>query len=465
MIFYYPISRTIALLIGDAIIFTWAFYTAYLIRRTGDYVPFFPLPVREPYIEHVYGYLLASLFIFLCSMTYFGVYGTRIASAQRRLARFFNGWFFSGVLSLVFAYLFHDFIIGGEIPRLIYFYTWVMVLGASGMIHFFVDLFYERRRKNNPSPQHLHLKWWVMILSAWGGNDRVFRNPKLLMAYLREDTSVVYRLSVEPDVDYNPWVAALEISGVKYLLDMSSVLPQIYRGNMTEIGGERYLGFVPVKMSPIDVLIKRSIDLLGASLGLILLLPVFVLIAILIKIEDPAGPIVYKNIRVGRHGKTFSLYKFRYMYWRYCIKDGYGVENQNDDALKYEETLKKQLDTRQDALYKIKNDPRKMRIGRYIEKYSLDELPQLWNVLLGNMSLVWPRPHQPREVEKYEEWYERVLVVSPGITGMAQTHGRHKNTLEQEVSLDLEYIDRWSIPLDCYILFRTIFVVLSGKKE
>lgn len=169
---------------------------------------------------------------------------------------------------------------------------------------------------------------------------------------------------------------------------MSVLVPQLYRGNMIELHGERYLGFLPVKMSPIDALIKRSIDLFGALTGLLLLAPVFVMIALLIKLEDPSGPIVYKNVRVGRHGKLFSLYKFRYMYWRYCIKDGYGVQNKDDEALKYEEDLKKQLDTRQDALYKIKNDPRKMRIGRYIEKYSLDELPQLWNVLLGNMSLV-----------------------------------------------------------------------------
>lgn len=141
-------------------------------------------------------------------------------------------------------------------------------------------------------------------------------------------------------------------------------------------------------MSPIDALMKRSIDILGAFIGLIVLSPLLILIALLIKIEDPAGPIVYKNIRVGRHGKIFALYKFRYMYWKYCIKDGYGVKSQDDDALRYEEDLKKSLDTRQDALYKIKNDPRKMRIGQYIEKYSLDELPQLWNVLMGNMSLV-----------------------------------------------------------------------------
>lgn len=135
----------------------------------------------------------------------------------------------------------------------------------------------------------------------------------------------------------------------------------------------------------------------------------------------------------------------------------------SDEALKYEESLKKDLDGRNGPLYKIQNDPRKTKIGRFIEKYSIDELPQLWNVFVGNMSLVGPRPHQPREVELYDEWHKQVLTLKPGITGMAQTHGRHKNSFDQEVALDTYYIEHWSLWLDIRICLRTIVVVLLRK--
>ena len=101
------------------------------------------------------------------------------------------------------------------------------------------------------------------------------------------------------------------------------------------------------------------------------------------------------------------------MYWKYCVKDAYGVKENEDSALQFEESLKKERDSRNGPLYKIENDPRKMRIGKILEKLSLDELPQLMNVLLGNMSLIGPRPHQPREVEKYEEYQYQVLTVKP----------------------------------------------------
>ena len=115
---------------------------------------------------------------------------------------------------------------------------------------------------------------------------------------------------------------------------------------------------------------------------MVVLSPVYVFIGICIKIEDPSGPILFKNRRIGRNGKIFDLYKFRYMYWRYSVKDAYGIDTALDEALKFEETLKKEHDTRDGPLYKIENDPRKMKFGKIIERLSLDELPQLFNVIL-----------------------------------------------------------------------------------
>jgi lipopolysaccharide/colanic/teichoic acid biosynthesis glycosyltransferase len=149
------------------------------------------------------------------------------------------------------------------------------------------------------------------------------------------------------------------------------------------------------------------------------------------------------------------------MYWKYCVKDAYGVNQNEDEALKYEESLKKDNDTRDGPLYKIKNDPRKTRFGKVLEKFSIDELPQLYNVLIGNMSLIGPRPHQPREVEFYDEDDYQVLTIKPGITGMAQVYGREKNTFDEEIRLDRYYIENYSFFLDIAILMRTTGVILT----
>ena len=192
-----------------------------------------------------------------------------------------------------------------------------------------------------------------------------------------------------------------------------------------------------------------------------LLAPLFIFIAIVIKIEDSSGPVFFANRRIWQSGKIFALYKFRYMYWKYSVKDAYGIDGDNDTALRYEQELKEKNDTRNGPLYKIANDPRKTKFWRIIEKLSLDELPQLYNVLKWDMSLIWPRPHQPREVDLYDEEDTQVLTVKPGITGMAQVYGREKNTFKDEIMLDRHYIENYSFFLDFIIFMRTFVVVIS----
>jgi lipopolysaccharide/colanic/teichoic acid biosynthesis glycosyltransferase len=213
-------------------------------------------------------------------------------------------------------------------------------------------------------------------------------------------------------------------------------------------------------------IIKRTFDLIFSSVAMIVLMPVWLTIAILIKIEDPDGPIIYKNNRVGKDGKPFTLYKFRYMFWKYCVKDAYGVKPQDDTALKFEEKLiHSNKNTRTGPIYKItKDDPRKMRIGSLIERFSIDELPQLLNVFLGSMSLVGPRPHQPREVEKYDEWHKQVLTIKPGITGMGQVYAREISEFDREVELDTYYIENWNILLDFKLIFGTLKVLFLRNR-
>lgn len=222
---------------------------------------------------------------------------------------------------------------------------------------------------------------------------------------------------------------------------------------------------IEVEHTPLDgwgKILKRSFDIVASIVLIILTAPLMLIVAAWIKWEDPKGPIVYRNERIGEDGKTFFVYKFRYMLWRWCItKDNPDIK----EALDYEQTLIRERSIRKGPLYKIKDDPRKMRIGTFIERYSIDELPQFFNVLTGTMSLVGPRPHQGREVEKYQEYHRRLLTVRPGVTGMAQVSGRSDLAFEEEYKLDLFYIENWSLWMDIQICLKTAGVLFRRRKN
>lgn len=192
---------------------------------------------------------------------------------------------------------------------------------------------------------------------------------------------------------------------------------------------------------------KRALDVVCSLIGLVLLSPVFVLIGLLIKLEDPKGSVFFYQTRVGKDGKPFRMYKFRSM-----------VSNA-------EERLKELLEQNevQGAMFKMKNDPRITRVGRFIRKTSIDELPQLVNVLQGSMSLVGPRPPLPREVAEYTPYDRQRLDVTPGCTGLWQVSGRSSLTFEQMVELDLRYVRERSLGMDMRILLRTVRVLLGSK--
>ena len=192
---------------------------------------------------------------------------------------------------------------------------------------------------------------------------------------------------------------------------------------------------------------KRIMDICGAIIGLICLSWLFLIVAVLIKLEDPKSPIFFKQVRIGKDGKKFYMYKFRSMV--------INAEEMLESLLHLNETT--------GAMFKIKNDPRVTKIGRFIRKTSIDELPQLWNVLKGDMSLVGPRPPLPREVAHYTEYHKQRLLVTPGCTGLWQVSGRSNVGFEEMVKLDLEYIQNQSIFLDLKIIFKTVFVLFGSK--
>ena len=197
-----------------------------------------------------------------------------------------------------------------------------------------------------------------------------------------------------------------------------------------------------------DYRLKRWLDIIGAFIGIILLIPVFVVIAIAIKCSSP-GAIFFRQERVGLHGKAFKMWKFRTM-----------VTN----AAKMQSQLEAQNQTSDGIMFKIKHDPRIIPIGHFLRQTSLDELPQLFNVLLGQMSLVGPRPLPVRDVEKMESWHHIRHQVLPGITGLWQISGRSDiDDFDDAARLDLYYIDNWSLNLDIDILIETVRVLFFSK--
>lgn len=205
---------------------------------------------------------------------------------------------------------------------------------------------------------------------------------------------------------------------------------------------------------------KRISDIIGACFFIIILSPIYLITAIVILLET-GRPIFYKNERVGAKGKKFNVLKFRSMHQQYCT--GQQFEQNNINAKQYEEKLIATQNTKTGPVYKIANDPRITKFGGFIRRWSIDELPQFFNVLIGNMSIVGPRPHQPREVEKYEKHHKIVLAIKPGITGMAQISGRSNLSFEEEIKLDAFYVEKWSLLIDLIILIKTPFIVLKRK--
>ena len=207
-------------------------------------------------------------------------------------------------------------------------------------------------------------------------------------------------------------------------------------------------------------IIKRLVDIIGSLLLIILFSPLLILISIVVALES-GFPIIYRNERVGRNDDKFFTLKFRSMY----KKDSTGAQfgRQGEAALRQEQELIAKQSVKYGPIYKIKDDPRVTPFGRFLRRWSLDELPQFFNVLKGEMSLVGPRPHQPREVQHYQRQHKIVLAIKPGITGLSQISGRSNLTYEEEINLDTFYIENWSLYLDLIIIFKTPFIVLTRK--
>ena len=203
---------------------------------------------------------------------------------------------------------------------------------------------------------------------------------------------------------------------------------------------------VHYKKKPIYGFLKRCIDILGAFLGIVLLSWLFIILSILVKCTSK-GPVLYVSTRVGKNGKLFKFYKFRSM--------RVGADAELEQLLRYNET--------QGITFKMKDDPRITKFGKFLRKTSLDELPQLFNILNGTMSIVGPRPATPREVDLYNEYQRQRLMVKQGLTCIWQCSGRSNTTFDEQVNMDLTYINKRGFWFDIWIVIKTFFAVIFGK--
>ncbi len=219
------------------------------------------------------------------------------------------------------------------------------------------------------------------------------------------------------------------------------------RGRMDNFGSYSVITYTRFQSSYKRLLIKRVMDIVGGIVGMLITLVFFPFVALAIKLDSP-GPVLFSQVRIGRNGRRFKIYKFRSMYI---------------DAEERKKELEKQNEM-QGLMFKMENDPRITKVGKFIRKTSIDELPQFYNVVKGDMSLVGTRPPTQDEFEKYNQYYRRRISMTPGLTGLWQVSGRSEiDNFDDVVKYDLQYIDGWSLTLDVKILLRTIWVVFAGR--
>lgn len=247
----------------------------------------------------------------------------------------------------------------------------------------------------------------------------------------------------------------------KYAADLLGT--KVLKTEIMEIAG---IPVVEVKKTPLDgwgKIIKRIFDIIGSLFLLIVFFPIIVFSALAIKF-DSNGSVFYIDYRTGQGGKNFLFFKFRSMVAHLCDGEGPSSTKEGNKMLKQLEQNKKINTRSDDILHKIKCDPRITRVGKFIRRWSIDELPQLLNVLKGDISLVGPRPHMTLETSKYESHHKKVLTIKPGITGLAQISGRSDLTFEDEIKLDVYYIENWSFLFDLSVLIRTPLAVILNRK-
>lgn len=459
-----------ALVLLDVILINIAFALAYWIRYEAQWV----IPVDEvnynPFDAYTGIVVLLSLLLPI-AFKIEGLYD------QRREASWLDEAYsiFSGTLIGIAVLVFLFFYVRPLVySRLMLFYLFVLIVILVSLSRLVLRLILGRLRRRGIGVER------VLIVGAGDIGRTVMRNmiaqPELgyqIVGFVDDDPdkrvnigrvhalgsihdlpAVLHQQPVDQVIITLPWdshrqimqiIADCEGTGVR-----TRIVPDLFQLSLSRVqidtlNGVPLIGVKAMSIRGWNLALKRLIDIVVSGVLLCLNAPLLFVVALLIKWDSP-GPVLFRQKRVGRAGQMFTVFKFRSM--------RFGAENERYQLAGQNEAS--------GPLFKIRHDPRITRAGRWLRRLSLDELPQLYNVFRGEMSLVGPRPAIPAEVEQYQEWHRRRLDVSPGMTGLWQVSGRSELTFDEMVMLDLFYAENWSLGLDFKILVRTIPTMLLG---
>lgn len=453
----------------DILMTVLAFASAYSLRTVTDLLPGFDMPIDLSLFPPLNEYINFSIYLGIILFALFALNGMYSLKSSSRLSREIGKVIWISIIWMLLIVAYYFIIREFPFSRLVLLYSFFFTVVFISIGRFIINKIQRYLLKIgignrrvifvglNPITDELTKAFKndlrFKVIDAIGADE--IHNLKIIIKdkYIDEIIQTKSDLSKAHAEDILDFCREHHIQ-YNFVPD----LVQVQRTNI-DISTPSGIPLISLKPTPLDGwgrVLKRIFDISGAFVGLILLSPVLLIIAIAIKL-DSKGNVLFEFLddgsrvkRVGQYGDLFNFLKFRSM-------------KPNTHNMRYEELANQ--DIRKDSpMVKIKNDPRVTRVGKFIRKTSMDELPQLWNVLKGDMSLVGPRPHLPEEVENYEKHHKFVLSLKPGITGLAQISGRSGLDFEKEIQLDTYYIENWSLINDIKIILRTFKVVFTGKE-
>ena len=463
----------LSLIVSDTVLINLAFALAYWIRYELQWIRAVDEANYVPYVEYLPLSLLLTA-VLLVAYKLDGVYEfPRGRSWLAESYRIVRGTTTGVILMVVGLFFYRPYFFS----RLIFIYAFVLIVIFLSFARLVKNLILAQLRERGIGVRR------VLIVGAGEIGRMVMRTivaqPELgyqVVGFIDDDpekgNSEIGRFKGLGSIDnlrnllqseeYNieevlitlPWMYHRKIISIMAQCErqniMARLVPDIFQMSLSrveieDLNGIPLIGIREIAFSRWGLVLKRAIDIVASSLGLVVLSPLLGLVAAAIKLDSP-GPVLFRQVRVGKGGKHFVLYKFRSM--------REGAEQEQEKLAELNEAT--------GPLFKIRDDPRLTRVGKIIRRMSIDELPQLYNVLRGEMSLVGPRPPVPKEVEAYLEWHKKRLEISPGLTGLWQVSGRSDLTFDEMVLLDIYYIENWSPALDTIITLRTIPRVLFG---
>ena len=461
----------------DALMIVMAFVSAYFLRSNATFPPVIYIWPFQEYFR----FALVMLPIWLVALALAGLY-----SSQRQSIREFGQVIVGASLGTMAVVLWVFLNRSDFFSRLIVFYIWIAAIILIYIARLALHLIHANLYRLGLKKKKLVFigalnKTSKFLIQKIRNQDSFGFEPYGIIAEKDENRDDLKYLGSTEDVEQilsqhkidevivtaNNGVGDKELFNYMRACQERNITFKVIPSH-AEVGAQtlRFDAFagIPViefKGTPLDswgLVYKRFIDIIGSMIALIILSPVFLIITLIIKFSSK-GPVIYKNIRVGNRGNFITL-KFRTMSIEHCTGTQYGGSR----AEEYEKKLIEEKNIKKgSAVYKIADDPRVTPIGTFLRKTSLDELPQFVNVFLGNMSIIGPRPHQPREVRNYTKEQRKLLLIKPGITGLAQISGRSDLNFNDESQLDIFYLENWSIWLDFYIMIKTFGVVLFGR--